>query len=98
MSQINSFIIIWLGCLVVVTGRAGSAETPTSRPDLLDGLVDPLNEGQERRKFLRAAGIDSELDAAEFAADVEQRGGLARSFDRWQSLLVFNHDNNETID
>ena len=66
--------------------------------DLARGAIDPLDVGGQRARFLRAAGVDSELNRAEFDADHAKKDGFVRSFDKWENLVRFDKDGNGTVD
>jgi Ca2+-binding EF-hand superfamily protein len=67
-------------------------------PDLAKGAIDPFESGAQRAKFMRAAGVDSELSQAEFDDDARKDDGFARKFDKWESLARFDANKNGTID
>jgi Ca2+-binding EF-hand superfamily protein len=71
---------------------------PNFARDLLHSAIDPLHDGDERRRFLRAAGVDSEMNEQEFDIDQARAGGFARTFDRWSTLLRFDRNQGGTID
>jgi Ca2+-binding EF-hand superfamily protein len=64
----------------------------TTMPDLLPGALDPYDQGAERTRFLAAAGVDSELDADEAAADAKKADGFVRRFDSWERMKTFDKD------
>lgn len=86
----------------VQVGRSerGSQTSPraTSPPDLLRGAIDPFEEGPQRARFLRAAGVDSELSEQEFKSDAQRAENFIRAFDRWNAILRFDRDGSGTID
>jgi Ca2+-binding EF-hand superfamily protein len=63
---------------------------PTSMPDVLVGALDPYDQAQQRTRFLAAAGVDSELDAEEAAADAKRADGFMRRFDYWDRMKAFD--------
>jgi hypothetical protein len=65
--------------------------------DLLTGAIDPFNEGIERAKFLKAAGVDTEMTEDEFRADQRRADGFVRSFDQWPLVNRFDDDRNGAI-
>jgi Ca2+-binding EF-hand superfamily protein len=67
-------------------------------PDLCKGAVDPYDENEERERFLKATGVDNELDATEFEAAKGKDNSFVRSFDRWESMLAFDKSGNRKID
>jgi len=76
-----------------------TSPAPASAPgDLCHSAVDPYDSIEERLRFFRAAGVDNELDAQEFAADRARPHGFIRRFDRWSDLLRFDKDRNGTVD
>ena len=66
--------------------------------DLLKGAIDPLATGGERSLFLKAAGVDVELDESEFVASKQATGGFVRSFERYSTLLLFDKNKDTQID
>jgi Ca2+-binding EF-hand superfamily protein len=86
-----------------VFALAGAKPTVTVAPakpavDLAKGAVDPYDRIGERARFFRAAGVDNELDAKEFAAAQKIKDSFVRSFDRWEWIRRHDKDNNGTID
>jgi|GEM_PF-935713 len=79
-------------------------------PDVLGGAIDPYQPGSERAAFFKAAGVDNELDAKEFAVARKAAGGakarpagsfvrsFVRSFDNWNAMLAFDKNRNGALD
>jgi Ca2+-binding EF-hand superfamily protein len=73
------------------------ASRPASRPaaDFIHGCLEPFDSPDERARFFRAAGSDSELSQEEFLADAKLGGeGFIRRFDRWEAMKRFDADGN----
>ena len=66
--------------------------------DLLKDAVDPYVPGEQRQLFLKAAGVDTELDEKEFNADAEKEKSFVRSFDKWSQLVRFDVNGNKKLD
>jgi Ca2+-binding EF-hand superfamily protein len=77
---------------------APSAPAQKDQPDLLRGPVEPFEMGPQRIKFLKAAGVDNELDEEEFAADARRDDGFVQKFDRWAAIKAHDKNNNSKID
>lgn len=76
------------------------AAEPASRPavpDYCKALLDHYDQAEWRKRFLAAAGVDNELDAAEFAADKDRKDGFVQPYDRWESLLRFDRNGDKRI-
>ena len=84
--------------MVITPGSHPCLAADAAATDHLKSAIDPYNPGGERSQFLRAAGVDSELDEAEFKTDQSKAGGFARAFDRFPSLLLFDANRNKQID
>lgn len=104
-----SRVTTWLTLLLVIAatlGAAGFASPVLAKekdggpaPELLKDAIDPVNLGRERSLFLKAAGVDSELDEAEFNADQQKDNkSFVRSFEQWKTLKRFDADNNGKLD
>ena len=65
--------------------------------DLAAGAVDPLDLVEENVRFSVAAGEGKELDEAAFGANRERHNPFVRSFDRWESLLLFDRNGDGKI-
>jgi Ca2+-binding EF-hand superfamily protein len=73
---------------------------------VLGGAIDPYQPGTERAAFFKAAGVDNELDANEFAkarkaaggAEARPAGSFVRPFDDFNAMLAFDKNHNGTID
>lgn len=63
--------------------------------DVLKGAVYPINLGSEKTRFLKAAGVDNELEQGEVekAADA----GFIRVYDKWATLKPFDGNNDGKI-
>lgn len=97
----KSWQIIALSLAAVATVAAAQDTKPaSSQPenDLLRGCIEPFNPGPERTRFLRAAGVDNEMNEEEFNADAKRTDGFVRSFDRWATLKAHDKNANGTID
>jgi Ca2+-binding EF-hand superfamily protein len=66
--------------------------------DAVKDAVDPFNPGAERGRFLVAAGVDSEMDEAEFKANAAAADPFVRKFDSWAAMKAFDRNGNGTID
>ncbi len=95
--------IVWLA-FVMPAVQAQPPSPPavgsTDPPDQLGDAIDPWNPGGQRTAFLAAAGVDLELNEAEFGADANAPAPrrFARSFDRWAALSGFDKNTNGSID
>ncbi len=67
-------------------------------PDVLKGVIDPFDPGDERRRFLAAAGVDGELDEQEFKANQSASEPFVRKFDSWHLLKAFDRNRNNSLD
>jgi len=67
-------------------------------PELMKDTIDPYVPGTERGLFLKAAGVDSELDEAEFEANAKAEEPFVRVFDKWGALARFDKNTNKKID
>ena len=77
---------------ITIFGQDQDKKSKTSKiPDLANGPVDPFKQGNERAKFLKAAGADLEIDESEFKANAKTKDGFVRSFDRWSTLIKFDN-------
>lgn len=83
---------------MILLGWVTAAHAGADAGDPLTGAVEPFRPSAERTRFIRAAGVDSELSREEFAADGKRGEGFVRSFDRWEVLLRFDADHNGAID
>lgn len=82
-----------------ITGFAQEeAVKPAAIADLLKDAVDPYLPGTERARFLKASGVDSELDETEFEASAKAEEPFARSFEKWPALVRFDANNNKKLD
>ena len=64
-------------------------------PDVINDAVDPFVPGKERARFLKAAGVDTELDENEFVASAQLEDGFARVFDKWSALIRFDKNGSQ---
>jgi Ca2+-binding EF-hand superfamily protein len=81
--------------LIVLAILAAGAQARSADP--ARGCVDPYNPGDERSRFLFAAGVDNELSAEEFQADQAKGNNFARKFDNWQVMLKYDRNKNTRI-
>lgn len=89
-----------------VRDSSPQASQPAGAPDSLGGAIDPYQPGTERAAFFKAAGVDNELDAKEFAAarkalagaKARPAGAFIRPFDDFKAMLAFDKNQNGTID
>ena len=77
---------------------ATAAKAFKPAPDVISGPVDPYQPGTERAAFFKAAGVDNELDAKEFAAAQKKAGSFVRRFDEWKAMLPFDKNHNGRVD
>lgn len=97
-------LLVLMGVLLVGLTDWAAADkdkkdrTKTQVKDICKDCVDPYNSAAERARFLKAAGVDSELDAKEFEADRARDDGFIRKFDSWKGMLAFDKDANNTLD
>ncbi len=75
-----------------------SAQSGTLGDDVLTDAVDPFSPGKERARFLKVAGVDTELEAQEFKANSKIANGFVRPFDKWSLLLLFDGNKDQKID
>jgi len=90
-----------MSVLVILLAMASPVRAERSPSELLAKAVAPYDPSSQRLLFLRAAGVDSELDADEFANAQNERSGAAgllRPFDRWKSVEGFDRNGNKTLD
>ncbi len=80
-------------CAVLLTASVTFAQT-----DILKSAVDPYEQPTQRRLFLQAAGVDSELSSEEFAAEQKKEKGLAKSYDKWATVTIFDKNKNGSMD
>ncbi|MCC5828001.1 MAG: hypothetical protein JJU36_01010 [Phycisphaeraceae bacterium] len=78
--------------------QAPTSQSDRSDPDLLTGVVEPLDMLGERQRFLRAAGRGLELTEEAFNLDRRREDGFVRTFDSWEGMLRFDRDGNGRID
>jgi len=88
------FVVLFCALLSVFT----YGQTPADKIDLLKGTIDPYIPGLERAKFLKAAGVDTELDAEEFKANAEVKDGFVRPFDKWSNFMLFDRNRDRKAD
>lgn len=73
-----------------------NADDPT---EPLKGAIDPVRLGNERSLFLKAAGVDSELNENEFKMDAaKDNKGFVRSFEKWEVAVAFDKNSNRQLD
>lgn len=90
---IPSFVLVF--AVVLLTASFSLADQAS---DVARGPVDPYEPGYERSKFLAAAGVDSELDEQEFAANQKADKPFVRTFDSWAVLKTFDANRSGTMD
>ena len=66
--------------------------------DLVKDTIDPYVPGTERGLFLKAAGVDSELEESEAEANAKAQEPFVRSFDRWAAMARFDKNTNKKLD
>ena len=74
-----------------------AAEEKVAR-DVLTDAVDPFVPGKERARFLKAAGVDTELDETEAKVNAKLADGFIRPFDKWSNLMLFDKNKDKKID
>jgi len=91
---------LWSGQLGVWVSAQDEArkEAAAPSPHLLKGAIDPFITGLERALFLKAAGVDTELDHSEFGTNKKVEGGFVRSYERFSTLLLFDKNRDKKID
>lgn len=98
--QISSLIAIVILAFGVV-GSTWADDSPTpgnAAVDVVRGAVDPYEPGYERSRFLAAAGVDSELDEAEFKANKDAKDPFVRAYDAWPTMKLFDKNRNSALD
>ena len=90
--------VLLAGVTDLAADEAKTGTSPAKPKDICTDCVDPYNPTAERARFFKAAGVDSELDAAEFAADKTRKGGFVRAFDSWTGMGAFDKNGNKTVD
>ena len=94
--------MITAGLLLAGSAQVFAADEkaePTDKvADLLNDAIDPYVPGNERGKFLKLAGVDSELDQDEFEAGAKIEDSFVRGFDRWASVAPFDKNGNKKVD
>jgi len=103
----NHFTTLAVLALALATGTYAQEESKTNAdkdakapaiPNLLAEAIDPYISGKERARFLKAAGVDTELDADEFNANAASKNPFARKFDKWSYLLLFDRNKDAKLD
>lgn len=84
--------------LSVAQDDAKDAKAEKEIPDLVKNAVDPYVPGSERGLFLKAAGIDSEIEESEFEANAKTEEPFIRIFDKWGAMLRFDKNGNKKLD
>ncbi len=92
------FSILLVGCAALFAWQPFAAAQDSSPAEVLRGAIDPYSLGSERTRFLRAAGVDSELSEDEFKKNRETSGGFARVFDKFSTILLFDKNKNKQVD
>ena len=65
--------------------------------NFLQGAINPYVPGKERAKFLRAAGVDTELTLKELEANREDKESFIRKYDNIKNITQFDRDKNKKI-
>jgi len=79
-------------------GLAQDEPAKATVADLLKDSIDPYVPGGERALFLKAAGVDSELEESEFEANLKAEEPFARAYEKWAALTRFDQNNNKKLD
>ncbi len=66
--------------------------------EMARGAIDPYVPGTQRAAFLRAAGVDSEMNEAEHEADSGKKEAFVRSYDKWATMKLFDRNRNGSLD
>lgn len=65
--------------------------------ELLQGAIQPYIPGKERARFLRAAGVDTELTLDEAKTNAKTKDAFIRVFDTEKNLSAFDRDKNKKL-
>lgn len=98
MSLISKRLTLTAALLLPLSAFPASGQESGEIEDILTGAIDPFNIANERGRFIQAAGIDNQLDQAEFAANAKAERPFIRVFDQWQNLAAFDRTGEGTID
>jgi len=73
---------------------------PSSKPipDHCKGVIDPFNAGEERSRFFRAAGVDSDLSPKEAEANRKATKPFVRKFDLWKTMVSYDKGRDGQLD
>ena len=71
---------------------------PTTIPDHCKGVIDPFNAGEERSRFFRAAGVDSDLSPTEAEANRKASRPFVRKFDLWKTMVSYDKGRDGQLD
>ena len=100
-------VLVSLGLVAAAQGDDSAkdpdtkAQTDNSKapPELLKDVIDPFDSGRERARFLKAAGVDSELDTEEFRKDVARDTPVfVRSFEQRKMMVRFDKNGDGKFD
>lgn len=94
MMSKTTWAILWavfLGGTTFVSAQ-DTADDAKAASELLRDAVDPYVPGKERARFLRAAGVDTELDESEAADNAAASDPFVRPFDKWAAMKPFDRD------
>ncbi len=97
----KQFAPILAGCLLCacLSSSVAAQQDPDAKtPELANEVIDPYVQPKQRTRFLKAAGVDNELTAEEFAAVKGKDGSFVRPFDDWEVLKRYDKDGNGKID
>lgn len=65
--------------------------------ELLQDAIQPYIPGKERARFLRAAGVDTELSLEEAKANLKTKDAFIRVYDTEKNLTTFDRDKNKQL-
>ncbi len=97
MNKGKLLAVLTLGLALAVTDP-GQAQNAPSPQDVIRDAVEPYIPGRERVRFLRAGGVDNDLDEAETKANAQAPDPFIRKFDNWAALKAFDRDSNNKLD
>ncbi len=83
---------------VAVMAQDADKKQDEKAKDVLRDAVDPYAPGKERARFLKAAGVDTELSDQEFKANANQDNSFVRIYDKWSAMLIFDKNGDKKID
>ena len=85
-------------CLAAEEAPKPNASSTVKAPPTTVKPKPKYNPVAERAKFFKAAGVDSELDSKEFAANQGQKGAFVRKGDSWGAISKYDKSKNGKID